>query len=183
MKFGLTILAGMVIFAGSVSAQGVTRINQHKDWDSFKASGLGDGYADCWIAADPSATVNTKAGEVVQVNRDDILLQVAFRKGSPNPEIAFTGGYYYNDGATVAVVVDGSSYTFMTKNAPNASGQSIGWAWPRDPSDEAKIVGAMKRGAEAVVTGRSSRGTTTKDTFSLLGFTAALADAQRACTN
>lgn len=180
MKFGLTILAGIVFLASGASAQ-VTRINQHKDWDSFKENGLGEGYADCWIASDPRETVNTKGGEVVSVKRDDILLQVAFRKGSANAEIAFTGGYYYNDGATVAVVVDGKSFTFMTKNAPNANGQSIGWAWPRDPSDEAKIVAAMKRGAEAVVTGRSSRGTTTKDTFSLLGFTAALADAQRAC--
>jgi hypothetical protein len=32
-----------------------------------------------------------------------------------------------------------------------------------------------------VVTGVSSRGTTTKDTFSLLGFTAALDEAERRC--
>ena len=39
----------------------------------------------------------------------------------------------------------------------------------------------MKRGAEATVTGRSGRGTRTADTFSLLGFTAAVADAEQRC--
>jgi hypothetical protein len=39
----------------------------------------------------------------------------------------------------------------------------------------------MKRGAEAVVTGVSGRGTTTIDTFSLLGFTAAIEDAETRC--
>ena len=39
----------------------------------------------------------------------------------------------------------------------------------------------MKRGAEAVLTARSARGTQTKDTFSLLGFTAAIEDADKRC--
>jgi len=39
----------------------------------------------------------------------------------------------------------------------------------------------MKRGATAVVTGISKRGTITKDTFSLLGFTAALEDVEKRC--
>jgi hypothetical protein len=39
----------------------------------------------------------------------------------------------------------------------------------------------MKRGAQAVITARSGRGTHTKDTFSLSGFTAALEDAEKRC--
>ena len=52
---------------------------------------------------------------------------------------------------------------------------------PVSPSDDAKLVAAMKRGSNAVVTGVASRGTTTKDTFSLLGFTAATEDAEKRC--
>ncbi|PKP62545.1 MAG: hypothetical protein CVT86_07515, partial [Alphaproteobacteria bacterium HGW-Alphaproteobacteria-8] len=44
-----------------------------------------------------------------------------------------------------------------------------------------QIVAAMKRGTDAVLTGVSNRGTTTIDTYSLLGFTAALDEAQRLC--
>ena len=39
----------------------------------------------------------------------------------------------------------------------------------------------MKRGASAVVTARSGRGTQTKDTFSLQGFTAAMTEAETRC--
>lgn len=55
------------------------------------------------------------------------------------------------------------------------------WAWPASASDDAKIIAAMKRGADAVLTARSSRGTVTKDTFSLLGYTAALEEAEKRC--
>ena len=40
----------------------------------------------------------------------------------------------------------------------------------------------MKRGAEATLSARSERGTNTKDSFSLLGFTAALEEAESRCT-
>ena len=56
------------------------------------------------------------------------------------------------------------------------------WAWPASPQDDAKIITAMKRGATAVLTARSARGTITKDTFSLLGFTAAVEDAEKRCS-
>jgi hypothetical protein len=39
----------------------------------------------------------------------------------------------------------------------------------------------MKRGATATLTARSSRGTITKDTFSLSGYTAAVDDAAKRC--
>ena len=40
---------------------------------------------------------------------------------------------------------------------------------------------AMKRGSTAILTGVSGRGTQTRDTFSLLGFTAAVEEAARRC--
>ena len=39
----------------------------------------------------------------------------------------------------------------------------------------------MKGGANAVLVGNSSRGTRTEDTFSLMGFTAAVEDAGKRC--
>ena len=48
--------------------------------------------------------------------------------------------------------------------------------------DDAKIVAAMKRGKQAVLVGQSGRGTRTQDTFSLLGFTAAVDDAGARCS-
>jgi hypothetical protein len=68
--------------------------------------------------------------------------------------------------------VEGAKYDLFTDGE---------WAWPQNPDEDQKIIDAMKRGADAVLTGRSSRGTQTVDTFSLMGFTAAVEDAQRRC--
>jgi hypothetical protein len=54
-------------------------------------------------------------------------------------------------------------------------------AWTEDAAADARAIEAMRAGLEAKVTGTSSRGTTTIDTFSLLGFTAALEQAQQLC--
>jgi hypothetical protein len=55
------------------------------------------------------------------------------------------------------------------------------WAWPASAADDAQVLAAMKRGADAVLTARSGRGTVTKDTFSLLGYTAAVEEAEKRC--
>jgi len=43
------------------------------------------------------------------------------------------------------------------------------------------MIAALRGGSSAVVTGRSARGTTTKDTFSLSGITAATNSARERC--
>jgi hypothetical protein len=87
-------------------------------------------------------------------------------------QIAFTGGYPFASGSTVNVNISGNEFEMFTEGE---------WAWPASASDDAKMVTAMKRGASAIVTGVSGRGTVTKDTFSLLGFTAAVEDAEKRC--
>ena len=49
------------------------------------------------------------------------------------------------------------------------------------PADDSRVVAALRGGANAKLTGTSSRGTTTEDTFSLMGFTAAVEDAEGRC--
>jgi len=184
MKFPiLSIGLAAVVLAGGAVAQGTSRVAVHTDWTVFEAGRGGSGFADCWSASVPRASVNTKGGKTVDVRRGEIQLMVAFTRGSSSPQVAFTGGYPYGDAGTVTVEVDGKKFTLMTQNQPDANGETTGWAWPRDPGDEPKIIDAMRRGSEAVLSGQSSRGTSTKDTFSLLGFTAALDEAQRRCSN
>ena len=86
--------------------------------------------------------------------------------------IAFTGGYPFASGSTVNMNISGNEFELFTEGE---------WAWPATTADDAKIIAAMKRGADATLTARSSRGTQTKDTFSLLGFTAAVEDAAKRC--
>ena len=51
----------------------------------------------------------------------------------------------------------------------------------QDTSDEQRLIDAMRRGQQAIVTGVSSRGTLTKDTYSLAGISAALAKIHSTC--
>ena len=128
---------------------------------------------ECWAVSSPTETVNTKDGRVVAVRRGDILLMTFYRPDAGVAgQITFTGGYPFAGGSTVNLNIGGQEYELFTEGE---------WAWPASPADDAKIIAAMKRGADAVLSARSSRGTQTKDTFSLLGYTAAVEEAERRC--
>ncbi|VAV93182.1 Mlr4354 like protein [hydrothermal vent metagenome] len=128
---------------------------------------------ECWAVSAPTETVNTRDGQVVQVNRSAILLMTFYRPGADvKGQVTFTGGYPFAKGSTVNVDIGGNKFELFTEGE---------WAWPDSSGDDAKIISAMKRGADAILTARSSKGTVTKDTFSLLGFTAAVEGAEKRC--
>ncbi|MFD1342650.1 invasion associated locus B family protein [Litorisediminicola beolgyonensis] len=147
------------------------RVDAMTDWSVFEGSDP----RECWAVTTFKESVNTRDGRVVSVNRGEILLMVFYRPGAEvQGQVAFTGGYPFAEGSPVNVNISGTEFEFFVEGE---------WAWPASPQDDAKVVTAMKRGAEAIVTARSSRGTTTKDTFSLLGFTAAVEDAEKRCAS
>ncbi len=128
---------------------------------------------ECWAVSTAKETVNTRDGKVVAVVRSDILLMVSYL---PHLKVAgqvgFTGGYPFASGSQVSVDIDGNSFALITEGE---------WAWPASSGDDTKIIAAMKRGSNAKLTARSSRGTQTQDTFSLRGVTAAIEDAEKRC--
>ena len=128
---------------------------------------------ECWAVSAPTETVNTRGGRVVAVRRGSILLMTFFRPDAGvSGQVAFTGGYPFAGGSTVSMKVGSDSFDLFTEGE---------WAWPANAQDDAKIIAAMKRGANAVLTARSSRGTKTQDTFSLSGYTAAMGEAEQRC--
>ena len=159
-------VAGQLAVAQEVSENAVAN---KTDWTVF----VEDNPKECWSVSEPTNTVNTRDGRVVAANRGKILLMVFYRPSAgAKGHVAFTGGYPFREDSTVSVDIGGTAFSMFTDGE---------WAWTETTSDDAKLVAAMKRGANAVVTGVSSRGTTTKDTFSLLGFTAAVEDAEKRC--
>ena len=164
---GVLIAAG--VLAPAIAQDSTNRVDAKTDWSIF----VEDDPTECWIVSAPKSSVNTKDGKVVAVNRGDTLLFVSFRPGTEvQGEVSFTGGYPFKEGTTVNLKIGSASYELFVDGE---------WAWPATPADDAKIVTAMKRGTQAVLTARSSRGTQTRDTFSLLGFTAAIEDAEKRC--
>ncbi len=164
---GLTLaLSGTVGVAQEVSTN---RVAAKTDWSVF----IEDDPNECWSVSAPKETVNTRDGRVVAVRRSDILLFVFYRPGDKvKGQVTFTGGYPFAEGSTVTLQIGDSQYELFTEGE---------WAWPASEAEDSKIITEMKRGTSAILSARSARGTKTQDTFSLLGFTAAVEDAQKRC--
>lgn len=162
----------LAVSATAVSAQeeSSNRVAANTDWSVFVETDP----TECWAVSAPKETVNSRDGQVVSVRRGEILLFVFYRPGAGvQGQVTFTGGYPFASGSTAELNIGGTEFELFTEGE---------WAWPATPEDDAQIVAAMKRGAEAVVTARSGRGTVTRDTFSLLGFTAGVEEAANRCS-
>ncbi|QDY70062.1 invasion associated locus B family protein [Qingshengfaniella alkalisoli] len=174
MNFSKSIAIGAaltaIFSAPAIAQESSNRVAAQTDWSIF----VEDDPKQCWVVSAPKETVNTKNGRVVAVNRGDIYMFVSFWPGQSGGEVSFMGGYPFAEGSTVSVEVGGSNFELFTDGD---------MAWAASPDDDQQIAAAMKRGADAVVVGNSSRGTKTTDTFSLMGFTAAFDDAQKRCSS
>jgi hypothetical protein len=167
---GMAMALVMLVTSGA-QAQGTStnQVATSTAWSVFEDNDP----RECWAVSAPTETVNSKDGRVVAVRRGDILLMTFFRPGAGvQGQITFTGGYPFAGGSTVNLNIGGTQFELFTEGE---------WAWPASTEDDAKVLAAMKRGSDATLTARSSRGTVTKDTFSLLGYTAAVDEAEKRC--
>ncbi|MBB3994207.1 hypothetical protein GGR95_001848 [Sulfitobacter undariae] len=163
------VMAGLIATGALAQSQSTNRVAAQTDWSVF----VEDNPTECWGVSTPKQSVNSRDGRVVAVNRGQTLLMVFYRPSAgASGQVAFTGGYPFAGGSTVKLDIGGTTFELFTEGE---------WAWPASPADDTKIIAAMKRGADAKLTGRSGRGTQTDDTFSLLGFTAAVEDAAKRC--
>jgi len=168
LRGALLVFGASALIGSGAMAQSSNRVAASTDWSVF----VEDSPKECWGVSAPKETVNSKDGKTVQVRRGDILLFVTYRPGKAG-EISFMGGYPFADGSTVDMVVNnGQKFTLFT------DGEG---AWAGSPDEDAKIIAALKGGADVTVTGHSGRGTQTSDKFSLMGFTAAMDEAATRC--
>lgn len=168
---GIAIGAVFAVLATGAWAQqeSTNQVAANTAWSVFEDNDP----RECWAVSAPTETVNTKDGRAVSVRRGDILLMTFYRPAAGvTGQVAFTGGYPFAPGSTVNMNIGGKQFELFTEGD---------WAWPASAEDDATIIAAMRAGSDAVLTARSSRGTQTKDTFSLLGYTAASDEAAKRC--
>lgn len=169
--YGALIAAAVsaTVTSGAMAQESTNRVATKTDWSVFTE----ENPKECWGVSSPKETVNTRDGNPVSVRRGDILLFVTFRPGTGAAgEISFTGGYPFAPGSTVNMKIGDASFEMFVDGE---------WAWPQNSADDAAMLAALKGGESAVLTARSARGTQTQDTFSLLGFTAAMTEAEARC--
>jgi invasion protein IalB len=164
------LAAAAAMAAPAAAAQTANRVDAKKDWSVFTAD---VGGKVCWVVTQPTRSTARRDSKPVSVQRGDIYLMVSVRpnKGVKN-EVSMIAGYPFQGGGSVKASIGSDEFEMFTE------GES---AWLASSEADDRMVRAMKAGATAVLTGISSRGTTTTDTFSLSGFTAALDVAQDLC--
>jgi invasion protein IalB len=167
-------VAVLVATAASAQQQHESVAN-HRDWFTYE-SGSGASRV-CWIVSEPKSFTARRGNQNVparDVNRGDAYLMVAIRPGANPPvrnEVSLIAGFTMRDNSAPRLEVGSTRFEMFARG---------GEAWS-DPADDDRVVAALRGGSEAKVTSTSSRGTVITDTFSLLGFSAALDDARGRC--
>ena len=93
--------------------------------------------------------------------RGDVYILVYRINNNPETIIQINSGYPYKNKESVNVEIDKKNYEFFADEDS---------AWT---NNDKEVVYAMKKGVKLIVSGISSRGTKTADTYTLNGFTIA----------
>jgi hypothetical protein len=88
-------------------------------------------------------------------------------------EVSIMTGLPLKDANAAALSIAGTSFAMFAK------GDGI---WIKDPADEAKLVDAMRKGQELVLTLTPPKGADTTDRYSLSGFTQAIERVSKECS-
>ena len=159
------VIALIAAFAVSTVPASAKQIAAFKGW-SAHSEGKGKTRT-CWIYSEPVKD------EGNYKKRGRIYLLVTHRPGEKTfNQVQFTAGYTYKKGNSVQVAIGAKKFELFTKG-------DTAWAW--STKDDRNLATAMRGGARMVVTGQSSRGTKTKDTYSLSGISAAHKAIGKAC--
>jgi Invasion associated locus B (IalB) protein len=162
------LAAAFALLASAASADTPTLLGISKDWTAF-TSGSGSSKF-CYALSKPTSTTPKKKRDAIYM----LITDWPNRRAKAEPEIV--PGYLYKEGSKVTATVGGTAFDLFVKNENGA-----GAAWVRHHDDEARLIDAMRNGSTLVVTGTSSHGSTTKDTYSLAGLGDALDRIHSAC--
>ena len=143
----------------------VETLGTFQDWSAFAFSERGQRV--CFVQTKPSAS------EPKNVRRGPIHVLVTHRPAENATDVvSVLMGYPLRPGSDVDVDVDGQKFRlFIDKET----------AWAPDSRTDTAMSEAFAKGQRATVKGVSARGTTTTDSYSLMGFSAAYGAISKAC--
>ena len=168
-KFILIPLVTLNILFGS-AAFSQKPVASFQDWGVYSSNDP----KLCWLASTAMKVENTRGGKpAMNVTRGDIVLFITYLPEKDIlGEVSFGGGYPFKPNQMVELQIGSAKYDLIPEG---------GFAWPANSDIDTKIRVSMTRGSTATIKAESTRGTKTKDTFSLRGFTAALKDTKKRC--
>ena len=156
-KYLFISLLAIVFCSNNVLAAEQRLLGEYSDWVAYY-------YRDsagpvCYMASTP------KKDEGKYSKRGDIYVVVTHRPNEKSYDVVnVNAGYPYKRNSKTQLKIGAKTFNLFT------SGDK---AWAMTSQDDKEIVNSMKRGSRMIVNGTSSKGTKTKDTYSLSGFTSA----------
>ncbi|MAS87593.1 MAG: hypothetical protein CMH30_06420 [Micavibrio sp.] len=157
------IWAAVIAFSAMASEPRVLSV--HGDWTAYVFEENGNKV--CYMASQPIKAEGNYS------KRGDIFALITHRPAEDSRDVfSYITGYSYKPNSNVTVNVNAKKFTLFTQND---------MAWTVDDKTDRDLVQAIRAGNNIIVTGESSRGTKTKDTFSLKGSSAAHDAISREC--
>jgi invasion protein IalB len=137
-----------------------TLLGQFGDWGAYTATS--GSRKVCYALAKPASTATEPAGRP----RDPVYVFVSTRPAeNVHNEVSIVQGYPFKPGSEAAVDLGAAKYAMYTQ----ADG-----AWIKNAAEEARMVEAMRKTPEMIITGESGKGTKSTDKYSLKGLSQAL---------
>jgi hypothetical protein len=142
-------------------------LGQYGDWGAYAAS-PGGGKV-CFALAKPKTTKIEPAGG----KRDPSYVFVSTRPAeNVKNEVSVIIGYPFKTSSDATAEVGAAKFAMYTQNDG---------AWIKNVAEEARMVDAMRKGADLTVKGTSGRGTASIDQYSLKGLAQALDKIEQEC--
>lgn len=155
----------LFFYCSNANASNVKILGEYDDWVAYS-------YVDvsgkvCYMASTP------KKEEGKYTKRGDIYALVTHRPRDKSFDtISIVAGYRYGKNAKATLRIGKKDYNLFTEKDR---------AWATNENIDKQIVKSMKNGYKMIIHGKSNRGTKTKDTYSLKGFSNAYKAISKAC--
>ncbi|MEE8098335.1 MAG: invasion associated locus B family protein [Hyphomicrobium sp.] len=160
-----SVLATSALLVTPTTAQTVNLVERSGAWSIYADTGTPKKV--CFAASSPQAV------EPIGANRGSIFFYIsAWPKDGVKAEPSVKLGYPVNTEKGVTVTIGTDVFKLFSKEQHG---------FVADPSEELKLIDALKKGSTAMVRATSTRGTSTTDTYSLSGISKALEKLTATC--
>jgi invasion protein IalB len=144
-----------------------TLLGQYADWGAYTAAPGGKKV--CFALSKPKSSQTNPPGRP----RDPAYVFISTRPAeNVRNEVSVIIGYPFKPSTDASAEVGPVKFAMSTQNDG---------AWVKNVAEEARLIDAMRKGADLTIKGTSGRGTQSTDQFSLKGLSEALARADQEC--
>ncbi len=144
-----------------------TLLGQYGDWGAYTAAPGGKKV--CFALGKPKTTKTEPPGR----SRDPAYVFVSTRPAeNVKNEVSIIIGYPFKTSSDATAEIGSTKFAMYTQNDG---------AWIKNVAEEARMIEAMRKGADLTVKGTSGRGAQSTDQYSLKGLSQALDKVEQEC--